>query len=153
MPRRRDYLPAARLIHSYEDLAMGTRFGTRKDGRVYPKRRITGKAEMDRYFEKLGREEAARFKGRLNKSLRGRIVDEVRDYDVRYGLASPADVVVEINTRGRNLRFQGELYYYAYTNLREVTALMDEMVREGLLEKVDVEGSRGGYRLARRGRR
>jgi len=94
---------------------------------------------------KEGREEAERFGNRLHKSLDGRILDEVKDYNERYGIASPADVATEINSRGKDLHFQGELYSYAYKDLGKIQKRMDELVKEGKLRKVKVHGAKSGY--------
>jgi hypothetical protein len=92
-----------------------------------------------------GREEAERFGKKLDAPLDQRIIDEVKDYNERYGIASPADVATEINSRGKDIQFQGELYGYAYENLDKIHKRMDELVREGKLKKIRVKGAKPGY--------
>ncbi len=93
-----------------------------------------------------GREEAERFGKKLQtKSLDKRIIDEVDDYNKRYGIASPADVATEINSRGKDIQFQGELYAYAYKDLGNIQKRMDRLVREGKLRKVHAAGAKSGY--------
>jgi hypothetical protein len=100
-----------------------------------------------------GREEAERFGKKLDAPLDQRIIDEVKDYNERYGIASPADVATEINSRGKDIQFQGELYAYAYQDLDRIHKRMDELVRAGRLKKVKVKGAQPGYVVWHTGRR
>ncbi len=74
-----------------------------------------------------------------------RILAEIRGYNREYGPASTADVVTEINTRGKDLKFQGELAYYATANSRGVQRHINRLVREGKIRVVKIRGVKPGY--------
>lgn len=70
-----------------------------------------------------------------------RLVAEVRAYNREYkSPASVADIATELNTRGRDLEFQGKLDRVAHQNEDEVRRGLDRLVEAGKLAKF-----RGGY--------
>jgi hypothetical protein len=74
-----------------------------------------------------------------------RVLAEVKGYNDEYGITSLADVVTEINSRGKDLEFQGELSIYATKNEKKVKRAIDQLVKEGKIREVKVKGSRVGY--------
>ncbi len=100
---------------------------------------------------RLGRKEAREVDTSL--PLKQRVLKEVENYNEEYGPASVADVVTEINTRGKNLEFQGELEHYAKKNTPRVQKALDKLVSERKIREVKVKGARTGYAIWHTGRR
>lgn len=83
-------------------------------------------------------------------SIEERLVHEVKEYNEEYGIASVADVVTELNTRCKDLEFQGKLDAYAHGtigdfNEAQVEKMLNHLVREGKLRKVRREGVKDSY--------
>ena len=100
---------------------------------------------------RLGRKEAREVDTSL--PLTKRVLAEVKDYNKDYGIASKADVVTEINTRGKNLEFQGALEHYAKKDSAKIQKALDKLVSEHKIREVKVRGARTGYALWHTGRR
>ncbi len=100
---------------------------------------------------RLGRKEAREVDTSL--PLKQRVLKEVEDYNKDYGIASVADVVTEINTRGKKLEFQGELEHYAKKDTPRVKEALDKLVSEHKIREVKVRGARTGYAVWHTGRR
>jgi hypothetical protein len=100
---------------------------------------------------RLGRKEAREVDTSL--PLKQRIMKEVENYNEEYGPASTADVVTEINTRGKDLEFQGELEHYAKAGTPRVQKALDKLVSERKIREVKVRGAMIGYAVWRSGPR
>ncbi len=110
-----------------------------------------GPAEVSKSeLRELGEHEAKEVD--ISLPLKRRIIKEVQDYNKDYGIASLADVVTEINSRGRDLEFQGELAVYATENESKIKSVLDQLVREGKIRRVRVPGAKVGYVVAKRPR-
>ncbi len=98
---------------------------------------------LPKELKKKGHEEALNVDYTL--PIEDRIVAEVKDYNKRYGIASAADVLTELNSRGRDAKFQGELDFYADAGEEEFKKKLDALVADGRLKKVKVPGAKEGY--------
>ena len=100
---------------------------------------------------RLGQKEAREVDTSL--PLKQRVLKEVEDYNKDYGIASKADIVTEVNTRGKNLEFQGALEHYAKKDSERVQKALDKLVSERKIREVKVRGARTGYAIWHTGRR
>jgi len=98
-------------------------------------------------LRELGEHEAEELD--LSLPFKKRLLAEVKNYGDEYGIPSAEDVTTEVNSRGKDLEFQGELVVYSTKNLEKIRAGLEELVKEGKLRHVKVPGHKVGYALIR----
>ncbi len=103
------------------------------------------KGKSSRELREIGKDEAEEVD--LDAPFMERLLAEVKNYGDEYGIPSLEDVVTEINSRGKDLEFQGELTVYSTQNREKIRRGLDELVKEGKLRRVKVPGHKAGYAL------